>query len=122
MVESYSFVIKVKRIDMDIIDKLQQVFIELNSTNSNLLHEVYSNDIKFEDPAHIVNGIDNFKRYIVNLYQNVSSCTFKFTNIERFNGGAVLEWEMLLSHPKLNKGIIFAVPGVSIVRYNDKIY
>ena len=107
---------------MDIIDKLQQVFVELNSTNTHLLDDIYTANIKFEDPAHIVGGLDNFKKYIINLYQNVTTCTFKFSNIERFSGGAILEWNMLISHPKLNKGIIFTVPGVSIVRYDDKIY
>ena len=29
---------------------------------------------------------------------------------------------MLLQHPKLNSGKIFSVPGVSIIRYEDKIY
>ena len=110
------------RVYMDIIDKLQQVFVELNSTNTHLLDEIYTTDMKFEDPAHIVEGLDDFKKYIKNLYQNVTSCTFNFIKIERFSGGAVLEWNMLISHPRLNKGIIFTVSGVSVVRYDDKIY
>ncbi len=107
---------------MDIIDKLQHVFVELNSTNTHLLDDLYTMDMKFEDPAHVVEGLDNFKKYINNLYQNVTSCTFKFTRIERFSGGAVLEWNMLISHPRLNKGIMFTVLGASIVRHQDKIY
>lgn len=107
---------------MDIIEKLQKVFVELSSTNTYLLDDIYTKDMKFEDPAHRVDGLDNFKKYMVNLYQNVTSCTFKFSNIEHFNGGAILEWNMLISHPKLNKGIIFIVPGVSVVRYHEKIY
>ena len=122
MVESYSLIILLDIMYMDIIDQLQQVFVELNSTNTHLLEEIYTTDIKFEDPAHEVEGLDDLKKYIKNLYQKVTSCTFRFTKIERFSGGAVLEWNMLISHPKLNKGIIFIVSGVSVVRYRDKIY
>jgi esterase/lipase superfamily enzyme len=107
---------------MDIIDKLQEVFAVLNATNIDLLDDVYTTDVQFHDPAHTITGLAKFKQYTANLYQNVTSCTFKFKNIERFTGGAVLEWDMLLQHPKLNKGIIFTVPGVSLVRYTDKIY
>lgn len=107
---------------MNIPDLLQQVFSQLNASNVDVLDQVYADNIQFEDPAHKVNGLINFKSYCTNLYQNVTSCKFNFNNVSYFTGGAILEWDMLLQHPKLNRGKIFTVPGVSIIHYENKIY
>lgn len=107
---------------MDIIDKLQLVFIGLNSNTVDLLDTVYQSDMVFQDPLHKIDGLNLFKAYCGNLYQNVKSCRFVFNSVERFNKGAVLEWEMHLCHPKLNKGKSITVNGISLVRYNDKVY
>lgn len=107
---------------MNVPERLQQVFSQLNASNIDLLEQVYADNIQFEDPAHKINGLENFKSYCANLYQNVTSCTFSFKNVSYCTGGASLEWDMLLQHPKLNGGKVFSVPGVSIIRYEDKIY
>ena len=107
---------------MDIPKLLQQVFSQLNANNIDLLDQVYADNIQFEDPAHKLVGLLNFKSYCKNLYQNVTICTFSFKNISYFDGGAILEWDMLLQHPKLNRGKKYTVPGISVIRYGDKIY
>lgn len=107
---------------MDIPKLLQHVFGQLNANNIDLLDQVYADNIQFEDPAHKLDGLLNFKSYCRNLYQNVTICTFNFKNISYFEGGAILEWDMLLQHPKLNRGKKFTVPGISVIHYRDKIY
>ncbi len=107
---------------MNLIDNLKSVFNNLNASNTNLLEQIYSEDLIFEDPAHKIHGLKNFKIYCQNLYQRVNKCKFEFKNVEYFNGGAILEWNMLLQHPRLNGGNEFNVDGVSVVKFNDKIY
>lgn len=107
---------------MNLIDNLKSVFNNLNASNTNLLEQIYSEDLIFEDPAHKIHSLKNFKIYCQNLYQRVNKCKFEFKNVEYFNGGAILEWNMLLQHPRLNGGNEFSVDGVSVVKFNDKIY
>lgn len=106
---------------MDMIDKLQNIFNELNTNNVESLKEVYSESIIFEDPAHQIIGLDNFMLYCHNLYKNVSKCKFEFTSISKLDGTAFLEWNMHLIHPRLNKGNEIIVPGVSKIIFADKI-
>ena len=65
---------------MYIHERLQLVFGQLNANNIDLFDKVYANNIQFEDPAHKLDGLLNFKSYCRNLYQNIISCTFSFKN------------------------------------------
>jgi len=107
---------------VNLIKNLKEIFNNLNATNTNVLEQIYSEDLIFEDPAHKIQGLKNFQLYCQNLYQRVNKCKFQFHNVEYFSGGAILEWTMLLQHPSLNRGNEFSVAGVSIIKFNDKIY
>ncbi len=106
---------------MNIVDKLQSTFNSLGANNVELLKEVYSENIVFEDPAHQIIGLDSFMLYCHNLYKNVSKCKFEFIHVSKLDGVAFLEWNMYLIHPRLNKGNEIIVPGISKIIFDDKI-
>lgn len=106
---------------MALIENLKNVFSQLNSSNLDLLKNIYSEDMIFEDPAHSIYGLKNFLHYCKELYSNLSNCTFNFETTATIESTAFLEWKMYLSHPKLNKGNTVIVSGISKIIFEEKI-
>lgn len=106
---------------MLIIEKLQDLFNQLDGNNLYLLKDIYSDDMLFEDPSHKIYGLADFIDYCSNLYSNVTSCKFVFNSTTIKDKTAFLEWNMLLAHPRLNKGNKIIVSGISKIIFEEKI-
>lgn len=104
--------------------KLIKMYKELNADNLHLLHDVYSSDIQFIDPAHKIDGLDNLTNYFKSLYRNVSSIDFSFENIIKQDNSYYLQWDMSYSHKSFARGRTITVSGTTFLRLNDqgKIY
>jgi limonene-1,2-epoxide hydrolase len=105
------------------VTKVQRLFANLNRDAVTLdnFATVYSEDIVFVDPAHEVHGLEQLVRYSQSMYDNVISCRFEFTGVVESEKSAVLTWNMVLQHPKLNKGATFEVPGCSHIEFDSKL-
>ncbi len=107
-----------------IINAFIDMYQKLNKDNLFLLRQVYRDDIQFRDPIHQVNGIEALTRYFDNMYQNVTHIEFdiKEVVVSKHNDQAALYWTMSYSHPKLSKGQLINVEGMSQLKLDDKIY
>jgi len=95
------------------LEKFCWVYNQLNRDNLDMLELIYHPDILFIDPAHEFTGLAKLKSYFGNLYRNVSSISFDFTSRIQRDDDIALEWLMSVSHPKLNRGRMFRVNGIS---------
>ncbi|MFZ3229809.1 MAG: nuclear transport factor 2 family protein [Pseudobdellovibrio sp.] len=100
-------------------DKIIKTFNSFDGTNLEHLNSFYSNEIIFEDPITKVIGLTNLKKYYAHAYKNVKSIRFDFSNIisDHLTYGA--SWEMHLCAKGLNQGNEFAVPGFTLLKFND---
>ena len=107
-----------------VIDAFIDMYQKLNKDNLHLLRQVYRDDIGFRDPMHQVNGIDDLTRYFANMYLNVTHIEFdiKEVVVNHNNTQAALYWTMMYCHPKLKKGQLIHVDGMSQLKFDDKIY
>lgn len=106
----------------DWLKSFQTVYQNLTKHNLVSLETVYHKDIKFEDPLHKVEGLDNFITYFENLYTNVISCSFDINHTIQTNNEAGVYWEMRYQHPKLKSGKTISVTGHSHLKIqNGKI-
>ena len=105
-----------------LIDDFITLYQQLNKDNLHLLGQVYSDDIEFSDPLHLVAGLPALTDYFANLYQNVASIDFNIHQVIHQQGAASLKWTMVFNHSKLNSGADITVKGVSILAINSKIY
>lgn len=103
------------------MDKFLDIYQRLTADNLYLLSEIYTADVRFIDPAHEINGLDRLKEYFANLYRNINAPVFRFTKHLRSADEGYVQWEMDFSHPRLNRGRLITVPGVSCLRFADKI-
>ncbi len=108
---------------MSIIERVQTTYDQLNAetAQSGLLGQLYDTDVVFIDPLHRIEGLNNLERYFHGLYRNVSSIQFHYQTQWDNNGEAMLRWEMEFRHPKLRKNKAIVVPGVTFLRYRERV-
>lgn len=106
------------------IEELMHCYASAENVREETLRTLYASDLVFKDPTNYLSGVDDFISHTLSLYSHVIYCEFDFDeeNLITAPEKASIPWVMKLAHKKLNRGREFSVRGVSIVRYNDKIF
>jgi ketosteroid isomerase-like protein len=99
-------------------------FAALDKHNLERLSQLYSDDIRFTDPLHEVQGLPQVRRYFAELYANVSELKFNFHGFDASGEGqGYLRWTMTYRHPRLQGGQPIQVEGCSHLLWrDDKVY
>ena len=103
------------------LDKFKSLYdsLDRNTLSRDLLAEVYSEDIVFEDSLHKVEGLDALYDYFVKMYENVQSIQFEWQDTALNESGGFIRWVMTFRHPRLKKGMGIEVVGVSFLKSRD---
>lgn len=104
-----------------LVEQFIEIYQKLNKDNLSLLGRVYADEICFIDPLHKIEGLTALTRYFAGLYQNVQQIHFEIKEVLKSDDHAAIFWQMHYSHPKLNKGQLIAVEGMSQLKFNQKI-
>jgi len=102
-----------------VLDRFCQLFNELDKGNLQRLQEIYSEDIRFQDPFSRVEGLDALTKYFAGAYSNVISCGFRFGEPVVQQGQCTIPWVMELRHKRLRKGELVQVDGISHLEIRD---
>lgn len=105
-----------------LVDNFIELYQALNKNNLHLLGQVYGDDIIFTDPMHQISGLESLTQYFAKLYENVQHIQFEIKEVQQSDSQASLFWQMQYRHPKLNRGLLIRVDGMSQLKFNDKIY
>lgn len=105
------------------MERFLDVYRHLNSDNLNRLEDIYTQEIRFVDPAHEILGLDALTNYFKNLYRNIDPPEFRFGHYLRSDTDGYVQWEMDFSHCRLKGGRTIIVPGTSYLRFDtsDKV-
>ncbi len=95
------------------LERFQTLFNRLDKGNLNKLPDVYSEDVRFQDPLGSVQGLDELTRYFAGAYANAISCRFDFSEPVVNGDRAMVPWVMHLRHKRINKGREIQVEGAS---------
>ncbi|GEM77136.1 nuclear transport factor 2 family protein [Vibrio sagamiensis] len=101
------------------IHSVGNIYKNLNKFNLHTLEDIYHNDVIFEDAAHRVEGWTALRGYFDNLYTNVIRCDFDVHEHQQVGNVGFLIWTMTLQHPKLKKGALIEVKGISHLKIQD---
>lgn len=101
------------------IDKVIAIYENLSAKSIDQLHELYTEDVYFEDPAHAIQGIKALKKYYEKLFNNVQLCQFGFHTSICEEDKLFLCWTMTLQHKHLNGGKRILVEGASLLKTRD---
>ncbi len=95
-----------------------QTYTSLNHSNLHLLGSIYTDDVIFIDPVHSLKGLPQLTAYFEVLYRNINSIKFSFTDPIRDGDVGYVQWIMTYSHPRIQKGNLIDVPGVSFLKFH----
>ena len=98
---------------------IREAFNGLTKEKLDVLDKFYDAHVTFEDPLGSIQGLEALRAYYANMYENVTSIRFEFTNEIAEGDTHVAVWTMRMSVKKLNKGREIVVPGNSVIRFND---
>jgi hypothetical protein len=103
--------------DLNNKDKIKFFFDKLSKDNMQLVDEFYDSKIEFIDSVGSINGTEKIKAYYSNMYQNVKSIKFDYSQFYESENSVVAIWKMTLQTDKLNGGDPFTVDGNSIIKF-----
>ena len=101
------------------MEKFLDVYRNLNSNNLERLQDIYTQNIRFVDPAHEIFGLEALTRYFAKLYENMDPPQFRFVHHLGSDFEGYVQWEMAFSHPRLANGGTIRVPGVSYLQFDE---
>ena len=83
------------------------------------LDQLYNAGVTFRDPVTAHEGIHALKHYFQRLLANSGGCQFVIHEQDFGTASASARWTMTFTHPRLNRGRVVAVEGVSLLRIQD---
>ncbi|MDN3649797.1 nuclear transport factor 2 family protein [Reinekea marina] len=104
-----------------IIERLQRTYNCLNKENidSDLLDQLYTDDILFQDPLHQFQSLSKLRDYFKRLYKNVDHISFNYQDVEANDREAFVTWSMTFLNRNFNKGNPVTVEGISHLKFRD---
>jgi limonene-1,2-epoxide hydrolase len=100
-------------------EKIQFFFEKLSKDNMSLVEDFYHPLVDFTDPIGHIKGSEKIKAYYGNMYKNVKSINFKFTNFHEAGDTVVAIWTMTLETEQLNGGTPYSVAGNSVIKFDE---
>lgn len=104
------------------LSQFKKLFNNLTAGNVEEIRNVYSGDVRFQDPFSTVEGVEELTRYFVGAYSNVISCKFDFGDPVINGPDVCIPWIMRLRHKRIRNGHQVNVDGISqITIHGDKV-
>lgn len=100
--------------------KAKDFFIFLNKDTMGLVDEFYDENIVFRDPLVEINNRKQMKNYYANMYKNVESVAWSFSDEISDKDNCVLAWKMTLLAKNFNGNKPLVVDGVSVIKFGGK--
>ena len=105
-----------------LIDRFKHEYADFGAELIGALPDLYLDNVKFIDPVHHLEGLDEVVRYYNVSISGLNYCRFEFIQTIVGDGDAAFTWLMRYSHKKIKKGEPIEVNGSSFIRFDDKIY
>ncbi|WP_430460029.1 nuclear transport factor 2 family protein [Thalassolituus sp. LLYu03] len=101
--------------------EFRRFYLALNrdTLSEDFLAGIYDRDIVFTDPLHRIEGIKALHRYFSEMYANVDSIDFSFTQHYDSANSSMERWTMTFRHPRLAGGKPIKVDGCSELHWSN---
>ena len=100
-------------------DKIKYFFDNLTKDKMELVSEFYHENVDFIDPVGKIKGSEKIKDYYLDMYKNVKSIKFDFSDFMESGNNVVGIWKMTLVTEKLNGGEPIVVDGNSVIKFDE---
>lgn len=100
--------------------KARIFFESLNKNTMDLVSDFYDENVLFSDPIVQLKNCQEVKDYYANLYKNVESISWAFSEEISERMDCALVWRMTLIAKGFNGGKPVVVDGVSVIKFGGK--
>lgn len=104
------------------LTRLKSFYEHFDSNELALLDSIYTADVEFRDPVHTVHGALALRHYLRQMGNNLSHYRLRYLDEQAGPHAAFVSWVMDYAHPKLARGEILTIRGISHLKYTDKVY
>ncbi|MGH1439720.1 MAG: nuclear transport factor 2 family protein [Cellvibrionaceae bacterium] len=111
----------IKMLEGDPIVAFKRFYQQFDQHSLDLLGDIYSENVTFSDPVHMIQGLQVLKSYFEGMCGNLSHCRFEFIDEVVGENNACFKWEMHYSHPSLKSNAPLKLIGATFIEYSDKI-
>ncbi len=105
-----------------VLRRLQDFYRTFSIDSLAGIDELYTRDVEFVDPVHRLHGSLALKGYFRHLATNLQAYEIAYLDCLEGPDSAYLSWELSYVHPRLNKGRVVKVRGMTHVRYTNRIF
>jgi hypothetical protein len=105
-----------------LIKQLKAYYTNFDISRLDELGSLYTQDVEFVDPIERINGLFALKHYLRKQSGGLNFSRFRYINELVGENQAFIRWEMEFSHPKLAKGKVLILPGMSEVHFTQRIF
>lgn len=84
------------------------------------LPEVYHREIRFIDPIKEHRGLHALDAYLRQSLSVLNYCYFAITDLQQNDQQAYACWHMTYAHPRLRRGRVLTLEGVSQLRFAEQ--
>lgn len=103
-----------------LLARFSQFYTTLDIARLADLSDVYHRDIYFVDPVGEHQGLSSLEAYFRLLLSNLSTCSFTLADIQHHEQQATVCWHMTYSHPRLRRGSLLSLEGISQLRFAEQ--
>ena len=90
-----------------------EFFQRLNKDTMSIVEDFYAPDAVLVDPVGEVHGAKNIRAYYAHQYAALNSIECKMEPEIRDGDQTILQWTMIISHPRIDGGKTISVKGMS---------
>lgn len=107
---------------LQLIRRLKDFYAEFSVDTLSGLDAVYTQDVEFRDPVHILHGCLALKSYLRRMGGNLLQYRMRYLEEQINVDNAWFCWELDFAHRHLKGGQVITVRGMTRVRFTSRIY
>jgi hypothetical protein len=104
------------------VGRLKLFYQEFSPESLSTLDELYTPDVEFRDPVHVLNGSLAVKNYLRKMAAGLTHYRIHYLDEVYAENAASLLWEMEYAHPAIKGGRVLRIRGSTFVRFTSRIY
>ena len=105
-----------------VLGRLKLFYQQFSTESLASLDEIYTPDIEFRDPVHVINGSLAVKNYLRTMAAGLTHYRICYLDEVLSDNAASLLWEMEYAHPRIKGGRVLVIRGSTFVKFTSRIY
>ncbi|MES2623716.1 MAG: nuclear transport factor 2 family protein [Pseudomonadota bacterium] len=105
-----------------LMQRLKTFYEKFTVESIGQINSVYTQDVEFRDPVHLVNGSLALKHYLRGMAGSLRHYSIRYLDEQIGDQTAYFTWELDYSHGAVKRGEMITVRGMTHVKFTAKVF